>query len=816
MRIITITAIIFLAPFLQAESQNKRYTIENSERLKNSGLIHWREYGTEAFDEALREKKPLFLLLTAPSWCYWCHVYTSEDYVYHPYLYPFINSRFIPVYADADRRRDIARQHLEGGWPTTVILAPDGRRLYGYSGVKPVKDILSGLERASSFVKVRNFSAMAPAGYKKTVSAAPGVRELEKFLQDYREFLVDSYDPVHGGFGRGEKFPEGLAINYLLDLYEEGREDIFLQMAGRTLEGQYTEIGKAGTDYRLYDPVEGGFHRYGTSRSWSPPHYEKMLNDNARLAMAYGRLARLAPGNKRAAEVTDKTIAYMIDRWYDREKGGFSGSTDAHSEGAYYGQRERPGGKPGVDRTKYTDWNSEAVIAFLTLYEYTGDEKLKEAAERTLGFFVREMVTEQGYWHFMAPGGMKSVRGSLADNSWLCAACIRGFEVTGSGAWLKEAVTLAGYTLDRLYDWRGGGFFERNSPDRDLYSRGGNFISGKPDEENGIMAWAMVKLYMITGEAVYLGAGIKTLGAKLHEAGFLDRGYYYAKAARLIIRHDLLAVYKRIKNVIDGIEDARLKNYWLDDYLEKHEGDMNRDPDYADFSPVQATGGQSTVKVIFYSMVSGILSMFSFRSLSVALIFFPLLLCSLGMKNSITAAIFLLSAACAYSFTGTAMMEQGGVMAGSHGGMAKLAGGIIMAAAICILILNGKNKSGPTIKIHAGISLVLGAVSGYLWGPLQGPVFTGMILPSLAVSATMTGWVILFFNAAGMCLPWSALFIIAGRLINFQGAWVSLFVLAAMGIMVFSGLYGELASQVNGGSMINYIFRFEAWFMGLM
>ena len=107
------------------------YSYENSEQERLSQKIHWRDFGPEAFNEAITQNKPIFLLLTAPSWCYWCHVYDSDDYLYNPAILPLIDQQFIPIYVDADKRQDLTRQYLEGGWPSTTILNPSGERIYG-------------------------------------------------------------------------------------------------------------------------------------------------------------------------------------------------------------------------------------------------------------------------------------------------------------------------------------------------------------------------------------------------------------------------------------------------------------------------------------------------------------------------------------------------------------------------------------------------------------------------------------------------------------------------------------------------------------
>jgi uncharacterized protein len=108
---------------------HNHYSFELEEKL--TPLIEWRDYGPNAFNEAVEKNKPIFLLLTAPSWCYWCQVYGSDEYLYNEQVYPYINENFIPVYVDADKRQDLTRHYLEGGWPSTTVMAPNRERIHG-------------------------------------------------------------------------------------------------------------------------------------------------------------------------------------------------------------------------------------------------------------------------------------------------------------------------------------------------------------------------------------------------------------------------------------------------------------------------------------------------------------------------------------------------------------------------------------------------------------------------------------------------------------------------------------------------------------
>jgi len=116
--------------------------------------IKWYEYNQKTFDVAKTEDKPIFMLVTAV-WCYWCHVYRDET-LHQPEIVDYINKNFIPVFVDADKRQDLTRQYLAGGWPSTVIFSPDGRevsRINGHIKKQEVKIIRKDLMKMLIILK---------------------------------------------------------------------------------------------------------------------------------------------------------------------------------------------------------------------------------------------------------------------------------------------------------------------------------------------------------------------------------------------------------------------------------------------------------------------------------------------------------------------------------------------------------------------------------------------------------------------------------------------------------------------------------------
>ena len=293
------------------------YTRERSEEL--FPLIDWQDYRPETFERALREQKPVFLVISAPAWCTWCHVYESEDYLYHPQLYPYLNEHFIMVFVDSDKRPDLTRKYLEGGWPSTTIFAPDLQRIAGFVGPREPLALLEYLRQVVAYVGERDFTGFASlAGYERT----PPVVPTESGLADYEDAFMlaveQRFDTEYGGFvlqgeawREGQKFPTPLTYGLLLDRYEESGNDTYLAMVTASFDNQYTDIEGLGTRYRLYDPIEGGFHRYSTKRDWSVPHYEKMLYDQAGLLRAYVRLHNLT-GDGDVKTAVEGTLSFVM------------------------------------------------------------------------------------------------------------------------------------------------------------------------------------------------------------------------------------------------------------------------------------------------------------------------------------------------------------------------------------------------------------------------------------------------------------------------------------------------------------------------
>jgi uncharacterized protein YyaL (SSP411 family)/cytochrome c biogenesis protein CcdA len=737
------TAIIFLL-LIGIISAEEKYSFEKSESMKH--LIKWNDYGPEAFEKAQKQNKPIFLLLTAPSWCYWCQVYESEDYLFNPSVVSLINEKFIPVYVDADKRQDLTRKYLEGGWPSTTIFTPSKERIFGFSGPRPVSNMISNLNNAVEHVKNNKGKLKVSYKYEKKNIIRLSNNLLNEYTNNHFNYILQAYDSQYGGFGNGQKFPQGRTLDLALGLYKKTKDKRWLDLVENTLKNQYTKIDELSSNYNLFDPIEGGFHRYGTTREWTPPHYEKMLYDNARLLKLYYNLLKINPNNNLAKEVVTKTDSFIQDKWYDTKNGGFYGNSDVHGEEAYYGKNPRPIGKPRVEKTKYTDWNSDAITTYLHLYKEGNDNKYQDMATKSLNFYL-DIYDENGAYHY-SKGNEKGVQGNLLDNSYLMLAFIEGYQTLGDQKYLEAAKNIADFSLDNLYDWNSGGFFERNSKDTNNYAPGENIDLDKPVSENGVIAYAMLKLYLETNNLAYLDAGIKTIAINIYDARGLDNVYHYVKSSELIIENNLLEDFDKFENDIKKIESDKLENFWLNILLE------SQDKGFVLSKEGLTKFDGPILLLLFISLFAGFISFASPCSLPIIPAFIAYTFKSTEKNIKGMTLSFFLGLSIVFVILGMSASFIGSLLKENIELFSQVAGIVIILLGLGMIL--GKGFRGIDIRYKPSgyfSSFLFGGVFGFAWTPCVGPILVAILLLASTNSSIFTGGLLLLAYAIGLSIP---------------------------------------------------------------
>ncbi|MFQ5356306.1 MAG: thioredoxin domain-containing protein [Mariprofundaceae bacterium] len=331
---------------VNAHSPGKQYTNllahESSPYLLQHAHnpVDWYPWGEDAFARARHENKPVFLSI-GYSTCHWCHV-MEEEIFSDPEAAELINRAFVPIKVDREERPDIDQVYMtvsqvmtgSGGWPLNVFLTPEKKPFFvstyipkhsGFGRVG-IMDLVPKVEAAWKEQRQQiNNSADKITDALKRVNDSPG--DKGKFtvaiLKETYQQLATEYDSVHGGFGRNRKFPMPHNLRYLLRYWKHTGDKRAMNIVEHTLD----TMRQGG----IYDHIGYGFHRYATDSAWKLPHFEKMLYDQALIAMAYLE-TYAATGKSIYAETARQIFTYVLRDM--RAPGGvFYSAEDADSEG---------------------------------------------------------------------------------------------------------------------------------------------------------------------------------------------------------------------------------------------------------------------------------------------------------------------------------------------------------------------------------------------------------------------------------------------------------------------------------------------------
>lgn len=317
--------------------------------------VDWHPWGTAAFDKARREDKPIFLSI-GYSTCHWCHVMERESFE-NEQIAQLLNHSFVSIKVDREERPDVDRIYMtyvqattgSGGWPMSVFLTPDLKPFFGGTYFPPDNRygrpgfgaILQSLAKAwkEDREKINNAGNEVISQLQSRLDGKGSqAHNLDRHVLDaaFQQFRR-SYDSSHGGFGGAPKFPRPAVLNFLFRYAERAGSEEAREMVLFTL--------RAMAEGGMNDQLGGGFHRYSVDDLWFVPHFEKMLYDQAQLAIAYVEAYQITK-DPFYAQVARNTLDYVLRDMTDAG-GGFYSAEDADSvidpanphekgEGAFY------------------------------------------------------------------------------------------------------------------------------------------------------------------------------------------------------------------------------------------------------------------------------------------------------------------------------------------------------------------------------------------------------------------------------------------------------------------------------------------------
>jgi uncharacterized protein len=516
--------------------------------------VDWYPWGDEALSRAREEDRGL-LVSIGYSACHWCHVMAHESFE-DPAIAEVMNERFVCIKVDREERPDIDAICMEacqamtgqGGWPLNVFLTPEGVPFYAGTyfppeprhGLPSWRMVLDGVAEAWA-----NRRGEIRAQNARMIEALSATDRLEPSMEPIREdelrtalvSLWNNYDRSGGGFGRAPKFPPHSVIELLL---ARGEREMSLGTLAAMAEGG------------IYDQIGGGFARYSVDASWTVPHFEKMLYDNALLARDYLHGWQVS-GTQRFRDVCCETLDWALREMRGPE-GGFCSALDADSEGVegkfyvwtldelrnalgseyadeaidYFrpasfehglilearGPEPAPDRlaeirrrllevrsrrvRPGLDDKRLTSWNALMISALADAGGVLERSDYLEAAVGCAEFVLRERRTDGGDLLRTA-----RVRGFLEDYAYLLEALIDLYEATGDPRWFGEATALAGVLIARFSDPERGGFFTTADDHEPLAVRRKDLEDSPIPSGNSAAAFGLLRLALLAGEGSY-------------------------------------------------------------------------------------------------------------------------------------------------------------------------------------------------------------------------------------------------------------------------------------------------------------------------
>ena len=534
--------------------------------------VDWWPWGPDAFAEAARSDRPVLLSIGYAA-CHWCHVMAHESFE-DEVTAAYMNEHFVNVKVDREERPDVDAVYMEavqamtghGGWPMTSFLTakgepffcgtywPDTRR----GGMPSFGEVLASVAGAwdSRREEVEAAGADVVARLARPVSGATAAVTAE-LLDQAAASLRAAYDPVHGGFGGAPKFPPSMVLEALLRAHARTGAGLDL------VEGTCAAMACGG----MYDQLAGGFARYSVDATWTVPHFEKMLYDNALLLRVYLHWWR-ATGSATAHRVAVETGEFLL-RDLRTPEGGFASALDAdtdgvegltyawtpaqlhevlgESDGAWavaqldvtgtfehgssvlqrrtepddlpryervraallQARDDRP--QPGRDDKVVTAWNGLAVAA-LAEGGVLLDRPLWTAAAERCADLLRDLhLVGERLLRTSRDGTAGSAGGVLEDYADLAEGLLALYQVTGDASRLADAGGLLEVVLQHFGDGRGG-FYDTADDAEQLVRRPQDPTDGATPGGTSAAAQALLTYAAITGSARHRTAAEAVLG----------------------------------------------------------------------------------------------------------------------------------------------------------------------------------------------------------------------------------------------------------------------------------------------------------------
>jgi uncharacterized protein YyaL (SSP411 family) len=511
--------------------------------------VDWYPWSEKAFEKAKAQDKPVFVSIGYSS-CHWCHVMKKESFD-DDEVARLMNQAFICIKVDREERPDLDSAYMavcqamgrSCGWPLNIIMTPDKNPFFAASyipknnrfGLVGMIDLVPQIEKMWKTQRsdLENLGSDIRRRIEILERRTLGDELGKDVLDEAYEKFVLSFDEQNGGFGRAPKFPTPHNLLFLLRYWNRTKEKTALKMAEKTLRAM--RLGG------IFDQIGFGFHRYSTDAEWLVPHFEKMLYDQALLALAYTEAYQATGAGK--FKVTATEVLEYVLRELASPEGGFYAAEDADSEG---------------EEGKFYVWTEKEIREALPPED--ADLAVRLFGVKALGNYAEAVRKHNGanILHFSKPLEqvasesqltldelilrLGTIRNSLFKarekrvhpakddkvlvdwNGLMIAALARASSVFGDPRYLQAAVKAAGFILEKMKDERGG-LYHR-------YAKGERAIEGFLDDY-AFLVWGLLEVYEAGLQEAYLQAAEElTKKMVLRFWDNKDGGFYFtAKGA---------------------------------------------------------------------------------------------------------------------------------------------------------------------------------------------------------------------------------------------------------------------------------------------
>lgn len=482
--------------------------------------VHWYPWGQEAFQKAQGEDRPIFLSVGYAT-CHWCHVMAHESFEDDEVAH-LLNQSYVSIKVDREERPDIDQVYMSvcqaltgrGGWPLSIFMTPEGKPFFAGTyfpkrsrlGMSGFVELLTQI--ADLWKRDREKIVQAGEDVTRSIQTRPDVPAdslplTATTLESGQQQLAKTFDPVWGGFGAAPKFPTPHHLTFLLRRFKRSGDLQALGMTEKTLQAM--RFGG------IFDQIGLGFHRYSVDEKWLVPHFEKMLYDQALLAMAYTEAYQ---ANKKPfyAQVTREIFTYVL-RDLASSEGGFYSAEDADSEGqeglfylwTWQEVHQVLGQKTGDLFSRFYNLtpkgNFEAgrniPTISIPLEEFALLEKMEHRELETLLEEARERLFQ------IRKKRIHPLKDDKILTSWnglMIAALAKGSQALGDSAYARAAKKATDFILETM-PTPTGGLYRR-------YRDGHLAYPGYLDDY-AFFIWGLIELYETTFEIRYLEEAIR-------------------------------------------------------------------------------------------------------------------------------------------------------------------------------------------------------------------------------------------------------------------------------------------------------------------